>query len=81
MLKLSDSRQADETPVKISHIDPSSIKFNKLSGKFLIVKPGIRRVEDPNEYDIYLFDRLADQLFGIKNLSSHIADIKRIIKL
>ena len=79
MLKLPESNKIDvplDTPGDIDH---ASMKFNKMPGNVLIVKPGIHQSELDEEYDIYLFDRLANQLFGIKNLSSHIDKITKLI--
>jgi len=79
MLKLSESNKIDVPSDASSNIDLTSTKFNKMPSNVLIVKPGIHQRALDEEYDIYLFDRLANQLFGIKNLSSHIDKIKKII--
>ena len=79
MLKVPES---DKIYVHNNNGEDASLvpsKFNKLPSNVLIVKPGIHQSELDKEYDIYLFDRLANQLFGIKDLSLYIDKIKKLI--
>lgn len=67
---------------KVLGVNETTNQINKLSQQFhKINEPSGEELEKVcHEHDIYQLDRLAQELYGIRNLSLHIDKIKEILK-
>lgn len=54
-------------------------KFNKLAVEFPVIKKKPEEALICDEHDIYLFDKLAKDLFGLNDLSTQISNIKKLL--